>query len=322
MFPQTHKAYHLVLIAMLVLLTACIESPNEPLRMASSPWPGYEPFYLARDLGYLEEDKVQLFELPSADITMESFRNRSTDLATLTLDETLGLLNDGTRLRIIQVLDISNGGDVALAGPQIKNLSDLKGKRISIVNIPLGLYMLNRMLDKAGLKRSDVEVFPMSETKQLEFYKQGKADVVITFDPVKTMLLNEGTHIIFDSSMIPHEIIDILVVHEGAYLNRRDEICDIARQWYRSLDYIAKHKEDASLRISKRLGVDVKEFDSMMSGILIGDKEINKQMLGGKAPEIYKIADMVSEVMVREKQLTKQTDVRSSVDASFIGCSQ
>ena len=109
-----------------LLLSGCSEPPVEPLRIASSPWPGYEPLYLARDLNYFDQKKITLFELPSSDITMESFRNHSTDLATLTLDETLELIHDGKKLRILLVMDISHGGDAALARPPINDIKDIK----------------------------------------------------------------------------------------------------------------------------------------------------------------------------------------------------
>lgn len=319
------KEYSVVSIAtlitsLLLLISACSEIPKEPLRMASSPWPGYEPLYLARDLGFLQEDKVTLFELPSSDITMESFRNRSTDMATLTLDETLELLHDGVKLRIVQVLDISNGGDAALAKPEIKQLSDIKGKRVSIVNIPLGLYMLNRLLDKAELQRNDVTVFPMSETKQLDFYQQGKADIIITFDPIKTKLKEAGMHVIFDSSMIPNEIVDLMVVHEDVYLTRREEICDIATQWNKVLDYITHNKQDAAQRISKRLGVNATEYDDIMSGILLGTPQINTLMLGGNNPGIYEPAHKLTAIMLKEKQLSKAVEIEPAIDTSFAAC--
>lgn len=201
-----------------VVLIGCNEPPKTPIRIGSGPWPGYEPLYLARDLGYLDNNAINLFELPSSDITMESFRNHSTDVGTITLDETLELIHDGTKVRILLVMDISHGGDAVLARPEIKQISDIKGKRISVVNIPLGLYMLNRLLDKAGVERQDVTVFSMPETKQEEFYRDGKADVVITFEPVKTKLTQAGAHVIFDSSMIPNEIFDLMVATQLYFL--------------------------------------------------------------------------------------------------------
>lgn len=301
-------------------LTACTDTPKEPLRIASSPWPGYEPLYLARDLGYYKPERVKLFELPSSDITMESFRNNSTDLATLTLDETLELLHDGTKMRILLILDVSNGADAVIAPPNIKNLKDIKGKRISIVNIPLGVYVLNRLLEKAQVSREDVKVFPMPESKQYEFYKQGKADIVITFEPVKTKLLNEGTHILFDSSDIPNEIFDLLVVHEDVFKQRREEICGIVKQWYKALDYITLHPQDASERIGRRLGVKPAEFISMLDGLKLPSRQENIQMLSGHPPGILEPARKLNEIMVAEKQLTQNVDISAALDNTFSEC--
>lgn len=301
-------------------ILGCGQDQKEPLRIASSPWPGYEPLYLARDLGYLSEEKVSLFELPSSDITMESFRNKSTDLATLTLDETLELLHDGTRLHILLIMDISHGGDAVMAGPDIKSLADIKGKRISIVNIPLGLYMLNRLLDKAGLERSDVTVFPMSEAKQEKFYADGKADIVITFEPVKTKLLKRGAHVIFDSSMIPNEIFDLLLVHEEVFQDRKKEICEISNAWFKSLDYIRDNKSDAANRITKRLGVNANDFDALMDGIIFPNQDDTQSLLGGSTPDLLQPAKRLSSIMVREKQLSRNVDISNSIDGSFTSC--
>jgi len=310
----------LVLASLVFLLSGCIETPQEPLRIASSPWPGYEPLYLARDLNFLDEQKVNLFELPSADITLESFRNRSTDMATLTLDEALELMHNGTKLRILLALDISHGGDAVLARPEIKELSDLKGKRIAIMNFTLGTYMLNRLLDKAGLERDDVTVFPMSESKQAQFYLDGKADAVITFEPVKTVLKDAGAHVIFDSSMIPNEIFDLLLVHEDVYLKRKDEICKVAKAWFKSLEYIEEHPDDAALRITRRLGVEPGDYQGMMDGIKLPDQKGNHALLAGNTPGLLTPAHRLGEIMLAEKQLTRIVDASGAIDSSFAAC--
>lgn len=315
------KGLHLIFTLIIsVFVASCTEAPREPLRIASSPWPGYEPLYLARDLGYFKEENVNLFELPSSDINMESFRNHSADFSTLTLDETLNLLSDGTKLRIAAVMDISYGGDAVLVHPSIKKLSDIKGKRIAIVNIPLGLYMLKRFLDKAGVDRKDVSVFPMSENKQLNFYKQGKADVVITFEPVKTKLKNIGAKVIFDSRQIPNEIFDLLLVHEDTFLKRRDDVCQIVNGWFKALDYIKNKPEDAGRRISKRLGIKPEEVPGMMDGIILPTRAENKKILGGENPSILEPAHRLSEILVKEKMLDHMIDARVAVDASFVSC--
>lgn len=309
-----------LLIVLILILGACGETPQSALRIASSPWPGYEPLYLARDLGYLNEEEVHLFELPSSNITMESFRNRSTDVATLTLDETLELLHDGTKLRILLIMDISHGGDAVLARPDIKKLSDIKGKRISIVNIPLGLYMLNRLLDKAGVDRKDVTVFSMSENKQVKFYKEGKADVVITFEPIKTKLQEAGAHVIFDSSMIPNEIFDLLVVHEDVYQSRKKQLCGVVAKWFDVLGYMKTNRSDAAKRITNRLGLGIDDYDSLLDGIILPDSETNRKLLGGEKPGLLEPAARLSKIMQYEKQLSRSVNVDDAIDRGFSDC--
>lgn len=310
----------LLLVLFSLAIFSCSEAPQEPLRIASSPWPGYEPLYLARDLGLLKEDKVNLFELPSSDINLESFRNHSTDLSTLTLDETLGLLHDGVKLRILTIMDISHGGDAVLAHPSIKTLADIKGKRISIVNIPLGLYMLNRLLDHAGVSRKDVSVFPMPETKQLKFYQEGKADVVITFEPVKTKLLQTGAHLIFDSKQIPNEIFDLLIIHDDVYQKRRQEVCAVVQAWFKTLDYMQKQPEDAALRISKRLGVSASDIPAMLDGIILPSTAENKRILSGQTPALIKPAEKLAKILLQEQFLSNLVDPRVAIDPDFANC--
>lgn len=303
-----------------LLLTSCSQESGAPLRITSSPWPGYEPLYLARDIGYLPADKADIFELPSSDITLESFRNRSSDIATLTLDETMELLQGGVKLRIIAVMDASNGADAVMATPQVRSLQDLKHKRIAILNIPLGVYMLSRTLDAAKLSRNDVQVIPSSESKHEEMYRQRKADVFITFDPFKSRLAAMGAHAIFDSSRIPNEIFDLMVVHEDVYLGRREEVCHVARQWFRTLDYMSQNQEEAARSISKRLGTTEQEYRSMMAGIKTPTLQDNLRLIGGAAPEILRPTQMLNEVMVREGQLKARVDIMRAIDTDLATC--
>lgn len=301
-------------------LSSCSKEPSEPLRIASSPWPGYEPIYLARDIGYLPKDKAKIFELPSSDITLESFRNRSADMATLTLDETLDLLSSGVKLRVLFAMDISNGADAVMATPQVKTLADLKGKRIVITNIPLGVYMLTRTLNAARLTREDVQVIPSSESRHPEMYQLGKADAFITFDPFKSQLAAMGAHVIFDSSQIPNEIFDLMVVHEDVFQARRQAVCEVAQQWFHALEYMKQSPEEAHRRIAKRLGVSTQEYQAMVGGIATPSLPENLRLLGGQTPAIVAPANSLVQVMLKEGQLKRSVDIHQALDAGIVTC--
>lgn len=303
------------------LLSSCgQESASVALRIASSPWPGYEPLYLAKEIGYLPPSRATIYELPSSDITLESFRNRSADIATLTLDEVMELLQGGVKLRILLALDTSNGADAVMASPAIKTLPDLKGKRIAILNIPLGVYMLSRTLDAAGLRRDDVQVFPAAESVHGLWYRQGKADAFITFDPFKSELQKMGAHVLFDSSRIPNEIFDLMVVHEDVYLQRRDEVCDIARQWFRAHEYMQAEPGRAASQIAKRLGVTADDYRGMVAGIRTPTRAENLQLLSGDAPGLLLSAKRLNEVMLQEGQLKRRVDLAPALDGKLETC--
>ena len=309
-----------ILLLLVMSLMACSKPQADPLSIVSSPWPGYEPLYLARDLGYLDQAGVRLIELPSSNITLEAFSNGSADIATLTLDETLTLLSQGRKVRILAIMDISNGGDAVMARPEIKSLADMKGKRITIVNIPLGVFMLNRTLEAAGLSSADVSITTLPEDKHEKAYLQDKIDVAITFEPFKTRLANAGAHVLFDSSEIPNEIFDLLLVREDTYNARRDELCQLVQQWNRTLDYIGDNPEDASARMGKRLNMDADSYLTAMQGLVLPSRQESQRLLGGKEPALLKPARRLEEIMLRENLLPAPVDISSAIDPGFQDC--
>lgn len=301
-------------------LLGCTPPPAEPLRIVSSPWPGYEPLYLARDLGYLNNKSVRLNEMPSSNITWEAFNNGSADIATLTLDETMSLLDRGRKLRIMAVMDVSNGGDVVMARPGINSLADMKGKRIGMVNIPLGVFMLARTLELAGLSASDVTVVQLPEDKHENAYVNGEIDVAITFEPFKTRIASHGAKALFDSSQIPDEIFDLLVVREDVYLSRHDEVCEVTGQWFRTQDYIKNNQQQAFGRMGKRLNTDGASFALMLEGLKVPDRTESNRLLGGKTPAIIEPAKRLVAIMLREKLITASVAPSQVLAPELQGC--
>lgn len=291
-----------------LLLAACQGETPRSLSIATNQWPGYEPLYLARDLGYYGNADIRLVELPSSSEVIKAFRNGTVDAAALTLDEALLLVQDDIAVKAVLVMDVSNGADVVMARPGIKSLAGLAGKRVGAESSALGAYMLSRMLMVAGLKPTDIEILPLTVDQHEGAYQSGKVDAVVTFDPVRTKLLAAGAHILFDSRRIPNEIFDILIVRRE-YLQRHSrQVARLEDAWYRALDYLHRKPEDAAQRMAKREGISGAEFREALKGLRIPDHDENDRLLHGANPGLIPPAQRLMKVMAQNRLLRGEVD--------------
>jgi len=193
-------------------LVGCGGEPAPPLPIGTLVWPGYEPLYLARDLGYFEDRSVRLVEYPSNTEVIRAFRNRAIDGAALTLDEALRVAQGGFGLRVVLVMDISHGGDVILGRPEMHTVRDLAGRRVAVDTGTVAAYVLARALALNGLTFSDVKVVHVDYSEHAAAFRAGRVDAIVNAEPLRSELLASGASLLFDSIAIPGEIVDILAI--------------------------------------------------------------------------------------------------------------
>ncbi|HSC22240.1 MAG TPA: hypothetical protein VLG08_00885, partial [Casimicrobiaceae bacterium] len=73
------RLWALACIACIASIAGCVRLPDPVLRIGTNVWIGSEPLYLARDLGRLDPNVVQLVEYPSASEVLRAFRNEAID---------------------------------------------------------------------------------------------------------------------------------------------------------------------------------------------------------------------------------------------------
>lgn len=297
----------LLFIISLLFASAC-QRPEGPFRVGTNRWPGYEPLYLARGLGYFNGTPIRLAEYPSTTEVINAFRNGAIEAAALTLDEAFLLAQDKIDAHIVLVFDYSQGADVVMAHAGIKDIPDLKGRRIGAEITALGAYMLSRALQTGGLDLSDVEVTPMPVDEHERAFKERRVDAVVTFEPVRTKLIAAGGRIIFDSSLIPGEIIDVLVVRGDVLEKRPGVVRHVLQKWFDALEYLKKEPEDAAGHMAKRLGFSGGEFLESLKGIKIPDFDENRRMLEGREPGILGPARRLMDRMLQSKLLREPVD--------------
>ncbi len=309
-----------MLLVVLVTLAGagCTPEPQAPLRVGTNIWPGYEPLYLARQQGYFSPESIRLVEYTSSSESIRAFRNGAIDAAALTLDEVLLLGEMTSDLSIVLVLDISEGGDVILAQPALSSLRDLKGKRVGVEASALGAYMLTRALQTAEMTLGDVRTVSLEVSEHERAFKEGRVDAVVTFEPTRTRLLEAGARKLFDSSQIPGEIVDVIVVRRTYSARYGAQVNQLVRGWFRALDFIRKDRNQAASLMAPRERISADDFQKAIQGLHLPNIEENRSMLAGSTPTLVRTTRQLGEVMLTSRLIVRPPDLKGLLDGSFV----
>lgn len=282
------KRYWCVLacVALLLPLVGCVREPESALRIGTNVWIGSEPLYLARELGHLKPEVVQLVEYPSASEVLRAFRNQAIDGMVISLDELFGLAVDGMQPRIILVVDVSHGADAVVGRTGMRTMKDLKGKPVAVESGALGAFVLSRALALNGMQASDVRVVHLESNEQPSAFAKGQVDGAVTFDPYRTQLLRAGATTLFDSTQIPGEIVDLVAVRASVLEKQPKAIQTLLAGWFSAIDYLKREPKDAAHRMGIRQQTTGEQFLEALKGLHIPSREENLRMIGGATPEL------------------------------------
>lgn len=294
-------------IAFLVGCTA--EPQSSPMRLGTNLWPGYEPLYLAENLNLLSKDQVRLVEYPSASEVIRAFRNHSLEAAALTLDEALSLRQDDIPAEVVLVLDISDGADVIIAREGIGSFTELQDHKVAVESGALGAYMISRALEINAMSLNDIEVVHMDVSDHEQAFKSGQVDAVVTFEPVRTKLLEHGGKEVFSSKQIPGEVVDVLVIHRDYLLDNLQQAHHLASAWFDSIEYMSSHRQQAAEQIAKRLKIPPAEVIASYDGLQLAGRAENREMLKGVDASLNVTLDTLAKTMLESDLLVDMPNI-------------
>jgi NitT/TauT family transport system substrate-binding protein len=249
---------------------------------------------------------VSLIEFTSASEVSRAFRNGAIEGAAMTLDEALLLTSQNVDLQVVLVLDYSHGADVILGRPGVTTLDDIRGKRVGVENTACGAYILSSALEKAGIGLKEITVVPLDASEHESAYKRKRVDVLVTYEPARTRLLKAGARILFDSSRIPGEVVDVLVVRRDSLEKHARHMETLFRCWYRALDYVHGNPRDAGARMASRMGLSPPEAFAAMTSVRFVGRDENRGMLGGPGPTLPATAERLAGTMWKRRLLYKE----------------
>ncbi len=230
-------------------------APLQPLRVNCAVWVGYEPLLLARDLGYFDHTPIQIIEPTDHTVKIKRFIDGDVEMAGMTLDVMLENAALQDQIRAFLIMDVSNGADALITQPEVKQLDDLKGKRIGVMPSTLSKLVLTRALESVNLSLDELVLVTLDISQHEAAFQQREIDALITYDPVLSKLQAGGAKVLFDSSQMPGEIVDVLVGRENLVNTHLNQLQVLIEGWFKGLEYIENNPDDAIARIAEREGL-------------------------------------------------------------------
>ena len=198
-------------------MPAAQAAPKKEFNIAWSIYVGWMPWPYADQAGIVKKwaDKYGItLKITQINDYVESINQYTAgkfDGVTVTNMDALTIpAAGGVDTTALIVGDYSNGNDgVILKGA--RNLTDIKGQNVNLVEFSLSHYLLARALSSVGLAEKDIKTINTSDADIVSAYKAADTTALVTWNPQLSEIKAEPTaHLVFDSSKIPGEIIDTL----------------------------------------------------------------------------------------------------------------
>jgi NitT/TauT family transport system substrate-binding protein len=248
------------------------EAASAPFKVAWSHYTGWEPWGYAADQGIVKKwaDKYGIeIEVTLVNDYIESvnlYTAGNFDAVTVTNMDALSIpAVGGVDTTALILGDFSNGNDgIVVKGAD--SVKALKGKSIKLVELSVSHYLLARALDKNGMAEKDIKVVNTSDADIGSVFASGGAgEAVVTWNPILMSIRNtKDAKMVFDSSQIPSEIIDMLVVRTSADDKLKKALTGA---WYETMKLMnerGKTRDAAVEAMAQQAGGTRAEFEAQL----------------------------------------------------------
>lgn len=280
---------------------------QEPLlRVASNIWPGYALMHAAQTLGRFDPSRLRLIEMPSSSDVVLALASGAIEAGAITLDELLAARADGLDLVAVLVFDESRGGDAVIARPDVRDLSDLAGRRIGVEQSAVGALVLQAMLRSAGLRLDQVEPVVLTVAEHVEAWREQRVDALVSFEPALSQMLALGGRRVFDSRSMPGAIVDVLAVRRPVLERHPRGLHQIASAHFEMLARWQKDPKPLLPVLAEHLGLAPQAVAPSFDGLHLPDLALNRAWLTGETPMLATSASALVEVMQIGRMLPRR----------------
>jgi NitT/TauT family transport system substrate-binding protein len=163
--------------------------------------------------------------------------------------------------------DFSSGNDgIVLKGA--KSLQDIKGQNVNLVELSVSHYLLARGLESVGLSEKDVKVVNTSDADIVAAFRSDDVTSAVTWNPLLSEVTAQpNTSMVYDSSAIPGEILDLLVVNTNTLNDNPKFAKALTGAWYEMMSIMTSkdHADKAKTYMAEASGTNLAGFNAQLA---------------------------------------------------------
>jgi NitT/TauT family transport system substrate-binding protein len=268
----------LLALSAIVLLAFLFAGPamaKDKFRVAWSIYVGWMPWGYGAESGIVKKwaDKygieIEVVQINDYIESINQYTAGAFDACVMTNMDALTIpAAGGVDSTALIVGDFSNGNDgIVLKGKS--ELADIKGQNVNLVELSVSHYLLARALDSIGSSEQDLTVVNTSDADLVAAYATPDVTAVVTWNPLLSEIVAmPGSTKVFDSSQIPGEIIDMLVVNTQTLEANPKLGKALTGAWYEIMATMAKDDPAgvaARTQMAKASGTDLAGYDAQLA---------------------------------------------------------
>jgi len=232
------------------------------------PWPYAEQSGILKKWADKYHVKIKLVQVNDYVESLNQYTAGKLDAVTSTNMDALTIpAAAGKDTTVVMLGDYSNGND-GLILKDASSLAAIKGRPVNLVENSVSHYLLARALESVGLKISDVKVVNTSDADIVAAFASKDVTALVTWNPQLSEIRKlKDAHAVFDSSKIPGEIEDTLILSTEVAKANPDVAKALTGAWYETLAVMMKQDaagKAAREAMAKASGTDLAGYEAQL----------------------------------------------------------
>ncbi|RUT35774.1 aliphatic sulfonate ABC transporter substrate-binding protein [Paenibacillus zeisoli] len=311
----------LLTVAIVLVLSGCANSKSKDSEkvVTIGSQKAVTPYYLAKEKKWFEEEfdklgvKVNWVEVQGGAPQFEAVSAGRIDFFVTGNTPPIAAQNAGIPFNIIGVASTGqkNVGIVVKSDSAIKEISDLKGKKIAVAKATAAYDNLLRLLNHGGVNASDIEPINLQPNEAKAAYTGGSVDAWVVTEPfLSQTIVNDKSRVIADGSTIDYT--------SPAYYIGRKEVVDKHPEYAKAFltvikkatDWQAENLDEATSIYTSQLGMNTEVVSKVIEHVNF--------TLAPLDDKLQKTQQGVAQFLYEQKAIDKVPDTKQITNNQYV----